>query len=100
MSWPETPLAVPEIEVGVENSCAKDDFGLFLLFLLFVLYLNGVSILRWVECHLIGDRNSGLLIFCDADARVIRLSRLLSGSLAVESSSSWGNPQPPTLEIP
>ena len=82
MSWPGNPLVVPEIEVGIEKSCAKDVFELFLLFLLFVFYLNGVSILRWVECHLIGDRNSGSLIFCDADARVIRLSRLFQRLLS------------------
>ena len=44
MSWPENPLAVPEVEVDIEKSCAKDGFGLFLLF---VFYLNGISIFRY-----------------------------------------------------
>ena len=42
--WPENSLAVPEVEVDKEKSCAKDDFRLFLLF---VLYQNGVSIFRY-----------------------------------------------------
>ena len=44
MSRPENSSAVPEVEVDIEKSCAIEDFELFLLF---VLYLNGVSIFRY-----------------------------------------------------
>ena len=95
MSWPENPLAVPEVEVGLEKSCAKDDFGLFLRFLLFVLYLNSVSILRWVECHLIDDRNSRLLIFCDAGCPRYKVEPLIQRLLSRGIFLLVGEPAPP-----
>ena len=44
MSRPENSSAIRDVEVDIEKSCAKEGFELFLLF---VLYINGIIMFRY-----------------------------------------------------
>ena len=44
MPWPLNFSAVPDVEVDIEKSFAKRGYELFLLFML---YLNGISIFEY-----------------------------------------------------